>query len=249
MLYVALTRSKRGLYVLLEPPAASQDADKPSLANWLATSISSSGQPGIVYQSGSPDWVDNLALEKRVQESPARKPLAAGVIRRERTTPSGLKKSQGAAVAHSASGMAFGSEVHAAFEQVGWVDESAPHLPGGDAGALVAGLLTVPRVRALFERGGRAVELFREQAVDAVSDGKWLSGVMDRLHLHRDSAGLVQRVEVIDFKTDSVDDLAGLVERYACQMEAYREVMRRAYPDAVVECILLSTRCRDWVAV
>jgi ATP-dependent helicase/nuclease subunit A len=249
MLYVALTRSKRGLYVLLEPPAASQVVDKPSLANWLATSISSNGQPGIVYQSGSPDWVENLALEKRAKQSAAQVALAAGVIRRERTTPSGLKKTQGGAVAHSASGMAFGSEVHAAFEQVGWVDEAAPLLPGSDAGSLIAELLTVPKVRALFERGGRSVELFREQAVDAVLDGKWLSGVMDRLHLHRNAAGLVDRVEVIDFKTDALDDIAGLVERYACQMEAYREVMRRAYPEARVECILLSTRCREWVAV
>jgi ATP-dependent exoDNAse (exonuclease V) beta subunit len=145
--------------------------------------------------------------------------------------------------------MEFGSEVHAAFEQVGWIDEISPALPGGDAGALVTGLLKIPKLRQLFERGGRSVEHFNEQPVDAILGGKWLSGVMDRLHLHRNTAGVVTRVEVIDFKTDAVDEIGGLVERYSGQMNAYREVMELAYPGAKVECILLSTRWRDWVAV
>ncbi|MGL4398978.1 MAG: UvrD-helicase domain-containing protein [Luteolibacter sp.] len=249
MLYVALTRSKRGLYVLLEPPAASQDADKPSLANWLATSISSNGLPGIVYQSGSPDWVETLPPASRPKENSIFPPLAAGVKRRERVTPSDFKKKQGAALPHSASGMEFGSEVHAAFEQIGWIDEIPPILPSGDAGALVTGLLKMPKLRGLFERTGRRVDLFTEQPVDAILEGKWLSGVIDRLHLHRDTAGVVTRVEVIDFKTDALGEISGIVERYAGQMNAYREVMELAYPEAEVMCILLSTRCREWVVV
>ncbi len=249
MLYVALTRSKRGLYVLLEPPSASQDSDKASLANWLATSVSSNGQPGTIYQSGSPDWVEGIPLTSRAKDSAAVPLLASGVARRERTTPSAVKRKAGATVAHSASGMKFGSEVHAAFEHVCWVDETPPAFPAGDGGKTVAELLEIPRVRKLFERRGRTVELFREQPIDAIVDGKWLSGVMDRLHLHRDAGGPVTRVEIVDFKTDSLDDLGKLVERYASQMSAYRDVMASAYPDARVECILLSTRCRDWVAL
>lgn len=249
MLYVALTRSKRGLYVLLEPPSSSQDADKPSLANWLATSISSSGEPGIVFQSGSPDWVETLPCEPRLKERPVLPVLGAGVVRRERITPSGIKKKQAAAVVHSAGGMEFGSQVHAVFESVGWIDETAPILSGDEAGALVASLIHLPNLRPLFERKGKRIELFREQPVDAVLDGKWLSGVIDRLHLHRDEAGVVTRVEVIDFKTDALDDLGGLVERYSGQMNSYRQVMERAYPGATVECVLLSTRCRDWVVI
>ena len=226
MLYVALTRSKRGLYVMLEPPAGSQDADKPSLANWLATSISSDGQPGVVYQSGSPDWVETLPRASKPKENSVLPSLAAGVVRRERVTPSGLKKKQGAAVVHSASGMEFGSAVHEAFEQVGWVDEVAPALPSGDAGTLVADLLKIPKLRQLFERAGRSVALFNEQPVDAILDGKWLSGVMDRLHLHRNTAGVVTRVEVIDFKTDAIapssqSALAERIQHHSVQLQTY----------------------------
>jgi ATP-dependent helicase/nuclease subunit A len=249
MLYVALTRSKRGLYVLLEPPAASQDADKPSLANWLATSISSSGKPGIVYQSGSPDWVETLPCASRVKETSTLPPLAPGVPRRERATPSGLKNKLESAEMHSGSGMEFGNEVHAAFEQVGWIDEESPTLPAGKAGDLVAEIIRDPKIRPLFERNGRQVELFREQPLDAILGGKWLSGVIDRLHLQRDAAGRVTRVEVIDFKSDALSGVAGLVERYSGQMEAYRAVMALAYPEAEVRCLLLSTHCREWVVV
>jgi ATP-dependent exoDNAse (exonuclease V) beta subunit len=145
--------------------------------------------------------------------------------------------------------MKFGSEVHVAFEQVGWVDEATPDLPPGDAGRLVADLLEAPNLRPLFERGGQAVELFREQAVDAVLDGKWLSGVIDRLHLHRDASGVVNRVRVIDFKTDGLDDITELVARYSGQMQAYREVMEQAYPAARVECVLVSTRRREHISI
>lgn len=249
MLYVALTRSKRGLYVLLEPPAKSQEPDKPSLANWLARSVSSTGEPGVAYQSGSPGWVENISLSDSTKDFAAPLSLAAGVTRRERTTPSGAKKKTATAVSHSASGMKFGSEVHLAFEQVGWVDEENPDLPASDAGRVVADLLKIPDLRKLFERSGQAVELYREQAVDAVLNGKWLSGVIDRLHLHRDASGAVTHVQVIDFKTDGLDEISELAERYSGQMHAYREVMEQAYPAARVECLLLSTRCRAWAAV
>jgi len=243
MLYVALTRSKRGLYVLLEPPSNSQAADKPSLANWLARSVEADGRTGVVYQTGSADWVEGIAISRQANPNATFPQLAAAVPRRERTTPSGAQKDRESASAHSTSGMRFGSAVHAAFERVGWIDEMTPELPDSDAGALVADLLKVPELRVIFERKSRRIDCLHEQAVDAVMGGSWLSGVMDRLHLHRSDSGAVERVEVIDFKTDGVDEIAGLVEKYSGQMNAYREVMRKAYPGAEIVCILLSTAC------
>jgi hypothetical protein len=229
---------------LLEPPAASQNPDKPSRANWLAGAVESNGQPGMVYQTGSPDWMRNVDLPTQ-KSGPTEKPtLPPGTPRRERTTPSAAKKKDGA-VAHSPSGMIFGTEVHAAFEQIDWLDETSPTLPENEAGALVAELLKVPRLRTVFERKGRSINLFREQPIDAIQNDQWLSGVIDRLHLHRDGSGTVTRVEVIDFKTDAVEGMDQLVTRYAAQMTAYRAVMERAFPGAIVECILLSTRCRE----
>jgi ATP-dependent exoDNAse (exonuclease V) beta subunit len=249
MLYVALTRARRGLYVLLEPPGKTNEPDRPSLGNWIARCVDSAGGPGVVWQSGSPAWTASVPAMAPAPAAAETSSPGPAVTRRPRVTPSGLKKSAALPIPRSAAGMRFGSEVHAAFEAVGWLDESSPTLPRTEAGKLVSELLELPELRKIFTRGGRAAELFREQPIDAIMGGNWLSGVIDRLHLERDAAGAVTRVEVIDFKTDRVDTMAALAGRYTSQMAAYREAMALAYPAAKVDCVLVSTRWKAAVAV
>ncbi|RFC43815.1 MAG: ATP-dependent exoDNAse (exonuclease V) beta subunit (contains helicase and exonuclease domains) [Verrucomicrobia bacterium] len=249
-LYVALTRAKRGLYVLLEPPSKSRDEDRASLSNWLEQALGSSGEPGVVYQSGAADWIDEVPPTAKKDDAAPPPPLGAGVMRRERSTPSSAQhQAAGTPLRQAASGMRFGSAVHAAFERVGWIDETPPGLPDDDAGRLVAGLLREAGLRGTFERSERNVELFCEQPIDALIDGRWLSGVIDRLHVHRDAAGAVTRVEVIDFKTDALGSLDELVARHGAQMQAYREVMERAFSGAKVECVLFSTYLKSLVSL
>lgn len=248
MLYVALTRSKRGLYILLEPPSVSQDADRPSLANWLARSVSAGNEPGTAFQSGSADWVTTFPLSSRTKESVVMPSLTTCTTRRERIRPSVIKEGSESPTPPSAAELRFGTEVHALFERVGWVDETAPDLPINEAGQLVRKLLATSDLRPLFERGHRQIDLLREQPVDTIVHGKWLSGVIDRVHLHRDATGAVSRVEIIDFKTDPVMEVSELTEKYSTQMEAYRELMQRVYPAAQVQCLLLSTRCCQSIA-
>lgn len=245
VLYVALTRAKRGLYVLLpEVPKSRKDAESwASMANWIARSSGGDGE--VLFQSGDPSWWRQVPARGSAIKKPA-PCLSAAVPRRARTTPSGAKKEASGIVA-SPTGMKFGSAVHAAFEMVSWIDDEVPVLPSGDAGRLVNELLQSSEIRALFERAGRKVDLFREQAVEAVLDGKWLSGIVDRLHVIRDAAGAVTEVEVIDFKTDAVESADQLVERYAGQMEAYRQVLSKAYGGVPVKCRLLSTKLRCFV--
>ncbi|WP_343225920.1 UvrD-helicase domain-containing protein [Luteolibacter marinus] len=247
VLYVALTRAKRGLYVLLpEVPKSRKDADEwASMANWISRSGSQDGP--VIFQSGDPAWWREVGhREVPVKDSvPA---LAAGFPLRDRVTPSGAKKEAPAGVA-SASGMAFGAEVHEGFERLSWVDEEPFEAAAGAGGALIAELLEISEIRAVFERGGRRVDLFREQPVESVAGKTWLSGVIDRLHLFRDEAGQVERIEVIDFKTDAVESADQLAGRYVGQMQAYRELMTGAFGDVPVKCLLLSTKLRAWVEV
>jgi len=236
-LYVALTRAKRGLYVLLEPPAKSAVLDKPSLSNWLALSVGAAAEPGVVFQTGQPDWVKNFnLLDVRKTQDPA-PVLSTGIPKRERTTPSGMKQKGSYA---SGSGARFGNEMHHLLETIGWLDEG-PVFPENDLGKQARRLFDKPKLAELFTRNGKPVQLLREQPVEALIDEKWLSGVIDRLHVYRDALGLVECVEVIDFKTDAVENSQQLIERYAKQMAAYREVIERIYPGAKIGCLLVST--------
>ncbi len=240
LLYVALTRAKRGLYVLLEPPPKKRDEPKASLANWLATAVDAGDRTGIVYQSGEPDWVELHPVNAPRETVPAKLPsLGPAVARRERVSPSGATHVTGRR--HSTAAMRYGSDVHAAFECVGWIDEQAPTFPAGEVGEQISKILEVAEIRRLFERRGEAIDSFREQPVDGVIGNSWFSGVIDRLHLHRDPSGAVVHVEVIDFKTDRVESAAELTARHQAQMNAYRDLMQRAFPAAIIDCILIST--------
>lgn len=247
LFYVALTRAKRGLYVLLEEPAKSRDADKPSLANWLEQALDASPEPGVIHQEGTADWIRNVPLIEPPAVAASPPPLGPASPRRPRLRPSatpGPAHSGPAPATPGSGGIRFGSAVHAAFERVGWIDEELPSLPPDDAGRLVAGLLEVPELRALFTRAEAKVELFREQPLEALLDGHWLSGVVDRLHLHRDDSGRITRLEVVDFKTDAVGEPAELLDRHRAQMAAYRAALTLAYPGADIRCRLLSTHLR-----
>ncbi len=243
MLYVALTRAKRGLYVMLDVPSKSSDPDRPSLANWLARSVAAGMEPGVVWRSGDAAWSAGLPVIAPAARLSIRPALAmeSAIQRRSRMRPSATKTGN-LAPSHSPSGMKFGTEVHALLENVAWVDEEGVVLSDDAAGVAVRAMLANPQVQDLFRRHGRDIDLFREQAVDAVIDGQWLSGVIDRLHLHRSADRAVVKIEIIDFKTDGVTDPLELAIRYSGQMNAYRAAMAKLYPAAVIDCLLISVR-------
>jgi ATP-dependent helicase/nuclease subunit A len=239
MLYVALTRAKRGLYVLLEPPAKTSDPDKPSLANWLARSAGSSSETGLS------DWPDLIPMNAAATR-PAASPLPGPCIQqRGRMIPSATKSN----ARISTGGTKFGTEVHALLERIAWVDEAPPQLPRNDAGMAVAQLIRNPNLRHVFERQGRRIEIFTEQATDAVIGNELLTGTIDRLHLHRDDAGIVTTIEIIDYKTDAVTKPDDLIERYSGQMNAYRKALAAMHPGVEITCSLISVRHGALVSV
>ncbi len=165
--------------------------------------------------------------------------MGAALAKRERRTPSGEKGKY--AVSGSAQGRRFGTAIHAAFEKIGWIDEGDDPVFPEDLRPTMEQALSIPEIRSLLSKGGRNINLHREQRIEAVLDGGWLSGVIDRLHIHRDGDGSVSKVEIIDFKTDRVDSAEQLNTRYAGQMEAYRRAMQAIHPQAEVKCLLIST--------
>jgi ATP-dependent exoDNAse (exonuclease V) beta subunit len=254
-LYVALTRAKHATYVLL-PKAPKTASSQRRFDLWLRDAVGdeegkvnwAGNEWHALAQRGDAGWFKRSAQLALHDETPAESiVLGEAVPRRQRTTPSGAKAA--GSILHSPDGMRFGRAVHVAFERVGWLDEEAPVLPQSEAGDLVRSLIGMPELRPLFERRGRNVELLREQPVEAILDGKWLSGVLDRLHVIRDGGGEIVALEAIDFKTDAVENAEELAKRYTGQMNAYRRTLREAFGVETVECLLVSTRDRILVRV
>ena len=246
-LYVALTRAKRGLYVLLERPGKSTNVEKASLSNWIQHSAENpKSTDKILFEEGHADWVSLIKPLDSTNPNPPHNRLQVPVRRRSTVTPSQSKNKTHAPI-HSPSGMRFGSEVHALMEQIAWIDEVAPSLSESDAADAVAKLIASPAISSLFKRDGKSIELFREQSADAIVDGQLMTGIIDRLHIHRDPSGSVTRVEIIDYKTDAVASSRELVDRYSGQMQAYQSTLQKIHPNAEVVPILISVRHAELV--
>lgn len=242
-LYVALTRAKRGLYVYLDETKSAPVEDHPSVANWILQSTGMSMKELSEVECGDPAWSEALPLVQRGADEEAVSLTGKAVVRRQRSTPSGVKSE--VSLGRNFTGMdarEFGTLVHEAFERIGWIDgeesfaDESPQIR-----ELFEKTFQAKDIRALFEKPGQKVDLFREQRLEAIVKGSWISGVIDRLHVFYNDQGIAERVDVIDFKTDQVRTRRELKERHCAQMAAYGGALERIYPEAEVNLLLVST--------
>jgi ATP-dependent helicase/nuclease subunit A len=238
-LYVSLTRAKRGLYVFLDQKKPNdKEAERATLTNWMTLSLDLiRAEAGSYFESGSADWHQAIGPIERPEE-PSFAALGLAISKRPRTTPSSGKTTF---ISGGGTGRLFGNAVHKALEQITWLDEAPLPEFQDEIQKLLENTLVIPDIRALLSKTNRHIDLFREQKIEAVHDGKWLSGAIDRLHLHRDASGNVPLVEIIDFKTDKIATAEELRLRYTSQIEAYRNTMQAIYPSAEIRCHLIST--------
>ncbi len=228
VLYVALTRAKRGLYVLLEEKELKDDNN--SLAQWLMDSCA--GNSGVIFEAGSSECfaeVDDLKADPQ----PERPSLGKAVLRHRAKTAS--KAAQG-----FTAGMQYGTAMHALMETIGWLDE-APFSGEGEMAERLANVLQRPEWRDCLEKRQRKVELQREIPVEGHVDGVWVRGIIDRLHLFRDENNKIFRAEIIDYKTDRTDDARELHEKHTEQLHLYRMLIASALGITTesIDCLLL----------
>jgi len=243
-LYVGLTRAKRGLYVFLDQPPKSAEPDRASLTNWILGSLEIEPVAGESLEIGSEDW--SATVPNQVIQPPAQvTPLGKAISKRGRTAPSSGKFDTTSSEHSSGQGDEFGRQrglaIHAAFEMIGWLDEISLPEFSEKISKLMNEVLLVPEIKKLLSRHGGTIELYREQRIEAVVSGKWMSGVIDRLHVHQNSDGEATLVEIIDFKTDQIASAEELLSRYGKQMESYRAAVLLIYPEVKINCLLVST--------
>lgn len=141
-------------------------------------------------------------------------------------------------------GTVFGSAVHALFERIAWLEEGEEisFNPDDDirAVATVRRALATPAIAQHFHRPACDNRLYREQNIEAVSDGTWISGQIDRLVVEYEG-GHPARARIYDYKTDATADPALLVETYRTQMNTYRRLISLAFrlPPSAVKVNLL----------
>ncbi|MBA3849178.1 MAG: DNA helicase UvrD [Opitutus sp.] len=251
LLYVALTRAKRALFVVTEPVAGSSSRNFPKL---LAAALGEEARTVRVgsleltgaWSAGEPGWHRDLPAppsEKRREEiAPV---TASPAPRRAARRPAGdgWDKFDAAAKFDLGGDAAreFGAAVHRLLAQVEWCapDEvearARAWVEAGvspDAIEQVVGVLRAPALADLWRApaDGQGGEVWRERAFEVIFGGEWVSGVIDRVQVLRDAAGRPHRAFVWDFKTEafsSGSSAAERAERHAPQLRLYRRVVAR----------------------
>ena len=252
LLYVAITRARYALYILLNEKARNN-----SLAKMIENAKDDAGaeMQGLL-QKGDAEWYLHLPDKKEGNEEAADKErkgksLGRPLPSRRVVHPSQLEQENHETTSreenrslNSASGeeaAAFGTAVHACFEEIGWADDpSLPEwvkAPRNEAEKQVTMALEHADIHALLSRPKEGNwYLYREQPFVATEgDSILLSGTLDRLHVRVDSAGKVQDILIIDYKTDvlpqgaTTNAYTALRQRHAKQMQAYRRYVANAF--------------------
>ncbi len=257
-LYVALTRPRFALQVFLKPVKMNKSGPSKmglhdeSAAAVLRHALGAAGDEAataaqrVVFSHGDADWHEKEAVEPGAGEVAPRRPAVGlakpqAAARRSWVAVSPSSQEDQATVSAARllqltddPAFAYGSAVHALFEQIEWLDA-----PGVDGGACPAGLEDMLRhdaVRAALCRGGRdGIELWRERPFAVRLGDRLVRGTFDRVEIDRPR----QRACIIDFKTDRHSDAA--VDRYRPQIDAYRQALATmlGWDESAIEAVLL----------
>jgi len=234
--YVAMTRAKRALYIVSEKLGEKTTAR--TFNRLLHEALERTDGEFLV---GDAQWYLTAAAK---EEEPMMEILpleTAPVEELRRETPS-----RGApgrfAFAGGDKALALGAEVHALLAQISWTDDAAVSTSGvtPEAGKLVAAFLKTEAGGRIFGRPQEAVTLWREQAFEVVVDGRWISGVFDRVVIREG------RAEIFDFKTDDISSPSS-----AEQMRLYREALSALTGIAVegIEAALVSVKTGERILI
>ncbi len=276
-LYVAMTRPRQGLYLFSPPlPENSKSMnylrllrdtlDEGEASCREETSKLFDGIQGeLAHARGTPGWfkVDQEPAGEPVEgvnlwgRSPDEFPvssLAQATMRR----PSAGKMRPVTGISLFGEGrtnaLKLGSEVHALFEAMEWIDEQTMEALLAETAASAEAIREVRRclendeTRAVLTKPEGETMVWREKSFCMMLDGRMVSGTFDRVVLRRGSDDSWSAAEIIDFKTDQgVENEAGLqaaIESHRSQLELYRQALARltGLSETKVICQLLFTR-------
>ncbi len=296
-LYVAMTRPKRALYMILPPYKTGDHHTYEDVL--LGTLARENGinrknkQPGKTYYSeGNSEWIQKLLMtenygqkdesessDKIVNVTPDFKfgfgsrsvcvPLPATAWTTDDDPKSFIKTVTAEVDSSVDSGTSLpqslrGTLLHCWLADIEWIDEyKADDQRLIDLGIGIGvqqksfmsllpsfkSLINQPAVISALTRPDESWEVYREKNVAGIlKEGnaeRLVNGVIDRLALHR-TGGKVDKAIILDYKTvRKGNDTDEILNRYAGQMDAYRQIVSKMYcipeneVDKVVETTLL----------
>ncbi|HBC85429.1 MAG TPA: hypothetical protein DCZ94_00590 [Lentisphaeria bacterium] len=255
LLYVAMTRAKRALFMLVDPPGGKTvhlgDIPRRTLSRNCSDSDRSwldKAGTGVelLYSEGSHAWYESEPVrEKAMPPSPASEFKFSFDKKTQHQTPSGSEKWKISVsdLFKANPALDLGNAVHELFSLVEWTDaadaskiiNSWMHKnpqyskeTARTAAEVFMKSMKNAEIAKVFKRpDGKNIELWRERRFEMMLGNRHVSGAFDRVVLLRDSSGKTNSAHVFDFKTGKPDDLILAADTYRPQMELYQEILSK----------------------
>jgi hypothetical protein len=231
VLYVAMTRAKHALHMII-PPAKSIGASFAGILHGALNPTAAATGEAMLFEAGDAKWYEHVDPSEPAAEPRAvvtlRPKLAAS--RHDRMIPRRAPSQLEGGVAvdlnrmlqlQAGEGRGYGTSVHDRLAKIEWVDDSI------DDPAL-----THEAIRAALRRdrypANANIIVRREQRFAVRLEEGLLTGAIDRLVITCDG-DRATAAEILDYKTDRVDDPAALAAYYRPQIDAYRKAVGAMY--------------------
>ena len=266
VLYVAMTRARRGLYLLASAPGPTSTAlshaafvrkrldPNPRIRTVEGVTVHEYGHVGNEqWYATYPEVAASPTAESESLPARLRKRKAKR-SRLIRVNPSRrAEQPRDAALLFAPAtrtSLELGTAVHALFEQVDWLSET-------DTGAVVERWMAATdapgpvkreavehfrraaaeaEIRAALARPDANAEVWRGRSFELVRKDEWVTGTFDRVVVRRDAGGRAVSAEIQDFKTNAVSPAEDLRET----AEGYRPQLD-LYREAVARMLDLPT--------
>ena len=204
MYYVAMTRAKRAMTIVLRPAAKSESG-----SIRFSDLVRSAELGDLANEEFRFGIAGGMAADAAIGKTPNTTPVPCSLF------PVPCFRSPRVRIARRLPSLSFASGVSAGSLFASAEGRRAALLRGTAAHAAAA---QVEFSEALPKPEG-FVALWREKAFEVFADGEWVSGRFDRVTFYRNAAGELC-AEVIDFKTSLKNP-----ERYDGQLAAYRRAV------------------------
>lgn len=248
VLYVALTRAKKAMYVFSEPDSEkSKTIHLSTVLNRLLGGNPIANQPTagslpIVYEHGNAEWfVDKKKLENKSEITLIPKNIKLISSTKKQTVPPSKRTKFHALDLMSDQknkALTVGLCIHEIFEHIEWIDDSS------DSDSIIDNIIfskpfekkTVREsklkvkevlknieIRKLLSKPSDTAELWCEKEFSLFINGIWEKGRFDRVVIEKDDSGNILKSTIIDYKYEEINDNEIIKEKYSKQLQSYRD--------------------------
>lgn len=230
LLYVAMTRAKRGVYIYLDPKKATKSDYDSNLRDLFLNVMEEQGEEEL-FTLGDSNWYLEEGIKIQPEKLLSEAEIDRSIVKLERKVRRQASSSSKLFV-EDRTQQQKGIALHQQLSRISWVEHSAEfteHCPTFASEEL--SYFTSKAVLPFFIKKNEADSCYCEQKIEFAEGNEWYSVMIDRLNLRQNDSGEIH-AELIDYKLNfSPDQSPEKIQKVREQLDVYRNAVKALFPE------------------